>query len=142
MLMRHLKNWLLITAMLLGINAWAEDSGSKVTIVKKLAGVETTADVGDVSYTVGTSSVEVTVTPKNGYYFTNEDLTVERTTAAENAQSRRRAASNGPGYVGGPSVNAGQGNSLTGTSTFTFPLDDDENITYLFYLFLKILLTT
>ena len=130
--MRPLKQMLLIAAMLLGINAWAEDATKRVTVITQLDDVETTATVGTVTPTIDDKTVTITVTPKDGYYFANGDLTVEPVTDAGNAQARRRTAPDAPGYASGPTVTPGSGNTVTGTSTFTFDLDEsDDKICYL-----------
>ena len=131
--MRHFKQMLLIAAMLQGINAWAEDDASKrVTVIIQLDGVGTTANVGTATPTIEGTTVTVTVAPADGYYFTNGDLTVEPATDAGNAQARRRTAPDAPGFAEAPEVTPGQNNTLTGTSTFTFDLDENnEKICYL-----------
>ena len=81
--------------------------------------------------------VAITVTPANGYYFTNDDLTVEPVTDAGNAMARRRTAPESPGYAEAPTVNAGQNNTLTFSCTATdaytapFPYADGGSFTNL-----------
>lgn len=127
--MKYLKQMLLIAALLLSIGAAAESSSERITVAKQLDGTTVTTGGGTVDVSVSGTTVELTVTPDNGNYFETADLTVMKVINAVLAQARSTEP-DAPDYDETVSITADDGNTLTGTSKFTFTLDDDANILY------------
>ena len=127
--MKYMKQILLIAALMLSIGAVAEDATSRVTVIKQLAGVETTTG-GDVSVSVNGTSIELEVTPAAGNYFEATDLTVTKHIDAGNAHARRRSAPVTPDYDETVSVTKTSGDDPSATSAYQFALDSDANILY------------